>query len=680
MGLIALRLGHLQIAQALKWQAEARTFIDRPHLVETRRGTIRDRLGRVVAEDTACYDLAIDYRAMSLDDRWITQRALVRMTAAGLTSKTERRANILAYKARIADEIMGNPEQHIEGLAPAIARQCHLPLEEVRNRMEAIRARMMMLRQSRWLRQYDRNTDAENLAAGAYDLDAAMDFKEQQIAHTIVPAVTDEAAFYFEKHLDDLPGLVKVDATRRTYPYGAVGAHVVGLLRRVDQRQVDAEPFQRESDDEFVRENLHGYLPMDRTGAAGVERALEAVLRGSRGIRVIDTASERVIAEKSCAAIPGRDVQLTIDMELQKDLEAALQDANRHLLRGQDGQDHPVALVILDAANSDILASVSLPGYDPNTFDQHATELLHDQANRPLLNRVIQCSYPPGSTVKGLVAAAALSEKVTAPQDIITCNGHLFPNQPGVYRCWYYADYHAVHGPMHLVDALEQSCNIYFYTMGQRLGYDGMSKWYRAFGFGAPTGVGLAEEAGGIAPTPGGVVDPEAAKREAIFLGIGQGHIQVTPLQLANAYATLLRGGTKIAPRLVQSNVPPVIERLAIATDQLAVVREGLFRVVNGEHGTARKVMQMNTLVAGKTGTATARREVFENGQPRMKQDDDAWFVGYVPADQPRFVIAALMEFGGHGGAAAAPMAKEAIMELERHGYLPKLDVAEAVK
>ncbi len=669
VALLAVRLGQLQIAQAVHWQTEARTFIDRPHLVETTRGTIVDCNDRPVAIDTACYDLAIDYRAMSWDDRWITQLALDRLKAEGITDRAERRAKLAAYKARVNDQI--------ETIPAAIARVCGISTEELHARMDAIRARMQLLRQSRWSQQYDRHTDAENVAAGAYDLDTSMNFKEELIAHTIVPAVTDEAAFYFKKHLEDYPGLVIVDAKHRSYPYGDVAAHAIGVMRRVDQKQLDAEPFVRDIDDEYVPPKLHGYLPMDRMGGSGVERMAEAELRGSRGIRVIDIDTDQVIQTKSCAALPGQNIKLTLDIELQKDIETALKDANRHLLRGMDGQNHPVALVILNAADSTVLSMVSLPGFDLNTYDDHVLELMHDQVNHPLLNRVVQSAYPPGSTAKGVVATAALTEKVVTPQDTIVCNGHLFPNQPGIYRCWYYADFGATHGPLHLENALEQSCNIYFYTMGMRLGYDRLATWYRNFGFGSPTGIGLREEIGGIAPTAGGVLDPEAAKREAILLGIGQGHIQVTPLQLANAYATLLRGGEKMTPSLVESTEVPATVRIPLAVDQLPAVRQGLYLVVNGEHGTARKAFGMNIQLAGKTGTATAWRMVFDSptAQGHMKQDDDAWFVGYVPADRPKYVIAALMEFGGHGGAAAAPMAKEAIIQLERHDYLPKLDV-----
>jgi penicillin-binding protein 2 len=679
MVVISLRLGQLQIAQAVKWQAEARTFIDRPHLVETSRGSILDCHGHALALDTACYDLAIDYRAMSLDDRWITQRALARLNIEGVTGRAARRAKLLAYKAQIVDQIVGNPEKGVRGIAQVVAQKCNVPIEEVVARLQAIRARIQLLRQARWSMQYDRNTDAENIAAGAYDLDSAMDFKEEQIAHTLVPAVSNEAAFYFEKHLDDYPGLVKIDSRRRTYPYGEVAAQVIGTLRRVNPLQIEAEPFQRDSDSDEGPRNLHGYLPMDQMGGAGVERMAEAKLRGSRGIRVIDTAKDAVIEAKSCAALPGRDVKLTLDIDLQKDLEAALKDASRNLLKGHDGLDHPVAVVILNAADSKVLAMVSLPGYDLNTYDEHLSELMHDETNHPLINRAVQSAYPPGSTVKGLVATAALSEKLVTPDETLTCNGHLFPNQPGAYRCWIYEDFHATHGPVHLETALEQSCNIYFYTMGMRLGYDRIAKWYRQFGFGAPTGIGLGEE-DGRAPTPGAVTDTEAARREAIFLGIGQGPLQVTPIQMASAYATLLRGGLKIAPQVVESADAPPTSQLALAADQIPAVRAGLLAVVNNPHGTGYKAMRMNILVAGKTGTATAIRTVIENGEKHVKKDDDAWFVGYVPADQPKYVIVAVMEFGGHGGAAAAPMAREAIVQLERHDYLPKLDVPELVK
>jgi penicillin-binding protein 2 len=671
---ISLRLAQLQLAQAGKWQSEARKFIDRPQVVETSRGTILDRNDRPVAMDTACYDLAIDYRAMSLDDRWITQRAMARLNGEGVTGRAARRAKLLDYKAQIVDQIAGNPQKGIPGLALAIAQKCNLPIEEVVSRMQAIRARIQLLRQARWTQQYDRNTDAENIAAGAYDLDAGMDSKEEQIAHTIVPAVSNEVAFYFEKHLDDFPGLVKIDSRRRTYPYADVAAQTIGILRRVDGKQLDAEPFQRDDDAEDGRRNLHGYLPMDRMGGAGVERMGEAILRGSRGMRLIDTSKDEAIAEKGVAAIPGQDLKLTLDIELQKDIETALKDPSRNLLKGRDGLDHPVAVVILNASDSTVLAMISLPGYDLNTYDDHLSELLHDEANHPLLNRAVQSAYPPGSTVKGIVATAALTEHVVTEDETITCTGHLYPNLLDAYRC------DAVHGPVHLRTAIEQSCNVYFYNMGIRLGYDKISSWFRAFGFGSPTGLGLSEEIAGRAPRPGAITDPTVARYTSTFLGIGQGPIQVTPIQLANAYATLVRGGVSRVPRLVETENAPVTPTVSFSADTLRLVKEGLFDVVNGEHGTAHHALHMNISLAGKTGTATATRMVFENGQFHSRQDEDAWFVGYVPADQPQFIIAAVMEFGGHGGIAAAPMVRQAIVELEHHDYLPKLDMPELVR
>ena len=323
--------------------------------------------------------------------------------------------------------------------------------------------------------------------------------------------------------------------------------------------------------------------------------------------------------------------------------------------------------------------------------------------NRPLANRALE-SYQPGSTVKPLLATAALTEGVITPQTTITCNGYLYPSNPKAFRCAIYQETNgrASHGPLQLEDAIARSCNVYFYTVGNKLGIDNLAKWFDLYGLGRDTGFELPDSNGFIPKPLTATTDPDEAKINSLFLGIGQGPVNASPLQMANAYATLLRGGLDIAPRLLLDAAPKPEQRFTLDPQILATVKEGMRKVITV--GTAKDIFPNFKLpIGGKTGTADTSRPAFDpSGQPlydtsrpllnpdnspRLGPDQkplyarasekgtDAWFISYAPADQPKFVIAAVMEFGGYGRKAAAPMVKQALLQLEKHNYLEPLDI-----
>ena len=229
---------------------------------------------------------------------------------------------------------------------------------------------------------------------------------------------------------------------------------------------------------------------------------------------------------------------------------------------------------------------------------------------------------------------------------------------------------------MNMEQAIEESCNVYFYTMGKRLGLEKLTGWYQEFGLGSPTGIGIDESAGSL-PNMLRYTDADMAARESIQMGIGQGSLTATPMQMACAYATVLRGGVKIAPRLLMDDKSArVPQQVSIPASSLFPVRHGMDLVVAGAKGTAHKDLKLKLPIGGKTGTAqTTRTEVQPDGTQAAVDGVDAWFVGYAPADKPKFVIAALKEFGGHGGTSAVPLVKEAVLGLEREGYLPPVDL-----
>jgi penicillin-binding protein 2 len=695
---LGLRLGHLQLTEAQSWREEMQTFVHRTLPIETSRGTIYDRKGMAIARDVACYDLAIDYRAMTLDEAWVKAQAAERLKGEKVVGKEARAKRLAELQDQIADQIDAEPR--------AIAQICHLTADEIVSRYNDVRERIQALKQDRWSRPYERGGDkGEEGTPPATTGSPSIVLKEEVSAHTIVPNIPDEVSFYFQQHKEDYPGVVVVDSRRREYRYGDVACQVIGTLRGVDGPTLGGDRFKYP---DLVKGadagNLHGYLKGDLMGESGVEKLMEGVLRGTRGVRLKDlgaSGEEEETEGKRVDPQVGGDVQLTVDIGLQSDFQNAVRE--KHLLRGQDGKDHFAAVVVM-SMDGQVLTMWSSETYDLNRMEELRGQLIKDNYRRPLANRTLQ-AYTPGSTVKPMVAAAALEERVVNLGTTVNCVGYLFPGRPNVFRCSIFEEHHVGHGPVQLVDALEKSCNIYFYTAGRDLGVEKLTKWFDAFGLGRDSGFELPEQDGAI-PDLNGAGDADVRSSEAIFLGIGQGPVAVTPLQMAVAYGTLLKGGEVVRPRILAKGYERAgAARMGLAPETVRAVREGMEKVVGGDLGTARKVLGgMKLEVAGKTGSATAWGPVFDDagqpvwdtskpvknedgtvkvgadGQPVYRQMQEegthAWFVGYAPADKPQYVVSALMEFGGHGGGWAAPMAKEAFLQLERHGYLPAVDVA----
>ena len=660
-GIYLARLFQLQVTNTEQWKAESRSVSHRHNIIETARGTIFDRNNEPLARDEPCFDLAIDYRAMNLDDRWITRTARARLRGEQIPDRKDYLARLALEKANVADLVDAIPD--------AIRQHCGIPIDLVHARFNEIRARIRVLHQDRWGRKYDAEGDKQNGPIFA-EADLNKELRDENISHTLVSNIPDSVAFYFMQNKEQYPGLRVIDSRRRAYPYNDVACHLIGAMRAVDKPAVDANPFDMP---DLLASNdpgrLGGYLPGDRTGESGIERFAEDSLRGFRGARLMQLGADD--PERHLDPVRGKDVRLTLDVKLQRDIQASLLDPTRNLLKGADGQDHLVALVVL-SMQGEVLVMISLPTYDLNHFEELLPKLIAaPKENSYLVNRAIAAAYPPGSTIKPLIATAGLSEGVITPNDTITCNGFLFPGKPTQFRCDIYLEHNATHGPLQLATALEKSCNIYFYTVGSRLGLERELRWLDLFGFNHNTGVELYES-DGITPDPKDLADPELAKTESILLGIGQGRVTATPLQMANAYATLLRGGENIKPHVLADAPLERSRRVTISPSIVATLRDGMVRVVKS--GTGKTAFAgLKEPLGGKTGSATTGRMITVNGE-QVRGDSDAWFVGYAPADNPQYVIAAVKEFGGHGGVAAAPLVKETVLQMEKHGYLPKLD------
>ncbi|MBX7145064.1 MAG: penicillin-binding protein 2 [Oligoflexia bacterium] len=448
-----------------------------------------------------------------------------------------------------------------------------------------------------------------------------------------------------------LPGVIINVEPTRNYAYGPFAAHVLGYIREITRTQLDSPQFA-------------GYRIGDLVGQFGIESRWESLLQGKHGEqRVIVNALGTRIGEFSYEPeVAGSEVTLTLDYELQRVAEEGLKDK-----RG--------AVVALDPQSGEILAMASSPAFDPNIF---ATEISSDRwrdlvfgPDKKLNNRVVQGGYPPGSVFKIMMAVAGLAEGVVTPNERINCPGFLhFGNRN--YRCHKQSG----HGSVDLKEALAQSCDVYFYTVGQRLGIDRIHEFASRFGLGRPTRLDLVEENPGLIPSTEWkrryFKNPEDKKwypGETLSVAIGQGAVVTTPLQIARALAALVNGGRLLRPYLVKSVAategefrddrfgPEEQGRLDVEKRILDTVREGLVAVVNDPRGTGHRAQiaeRKDIVVAGKTGTAQVVSLNLSGSHEHL--NDHAWFAGYAPADDPKIVVVALVENGGHGGSAAAPV------------------------
>jgi penicillin-binding protein 2 len=459
-----------------------------------------------------------------------------------------------------------------------------------------------------------------------------------------------------ESHRYALPGVTTDVRPRRRYVEGALAPHLLGTLGQVREQQLATRAFADYRSGEVV-------------GQSGVEASLEAHLRGRAGGRnvVIDVAGREVEVLDEVDPQPGGNVVLTLDWDLQRVAWEGFQRPDA--LRPAAG-----AVVVLDPRNGDVLVLVSSPGYDPNDFvggiDTVTWRTLSEDRRQPLHDRALSGQYPPGSTYKPMVAAAALEEGLVPPGHRVFCPGHWKLGRR-TYRCWKRAG----HGWVDLERALVESCDVFFYELGRRLGIDRLAYFARGFGFGRKTGIGFPQEKAGLVPTTAWKLARRGERwieGETISSAIGQGYNLTTPLQLAVATAALANGGEQVRPRYLlqrtdrDGRVLEEAERevrgtAPIALEHLNRVRDVLIGVVEDPRGTGRAARVPGLELAGKTGTAQVvglvHTEDLEAEEIQESHRDHAWFTAFAPARDPEIVVVVLVEHGGHGGSAAAPIA-----------------------
>ncbi len=462
-----------------------------------------------------------------------------------------------------------------------------------------------------------------------------------------------DQALSLELILKELPGVSLEKNPRREYPAGEVFSHILGYTGRVDEQ---------------VLKTNKDYVQDDYIGKDGIELYYEKQLKGENGKKQLEVdAAGKVVKELASSDYkPGNSLVLSIDSNLQKEANAALSEGL------QKARVAKGVVVIMNPQTGEILSLVSIPNFDNNLFaagikpDQYAS-LINDD-NQPLFNRVVSGTYSNGSTIKPVVAAAALQEGVITENSTVTCHGAIdVPNQynPSIvynFPCWLKSG----HGTLSVEGALANSCDVFFYTVSggngdiQGLGAEKLASYMHLFGLGEKSGVDLPNENEGLVPTPGW---KQAAKSETWYqgdtyhMGIGQGDVLTTPLQVLNYTACFANGGTLYQPQLdrqiidsdgkIVHDFRPIIKRQNfIKPEDIAIVREGMRQTVTS--GTAKMLSSVSVPVAGKTGTA----EVVAGGEMQ------AWFTCFAPYDNPQIALTVLLEKGGEGSEYAVPVAK----------------------
>jgi penicillin-binding protein 2 len=467
-----------------------------------------------------------------------------------------------------------------------------------------------------------------------------------------------------ETHRRELPGLNVVATPVRFYPFKALGAHTIGFLNEV-------------SGEDLKRLRGLGYYAGQSVGRSGLERAWESYLRGKDGeLRVVvdvqgqelDGSPHRV-AQRSVREepTPGLDMRLTLDMDMMRAAERAF--------RGQPSG----GVAVVDIKTGRVRALYSKPGYDLNEMGGGLTESrakeLFDNPFRPLIDKTTYETYFPGSTFKPISAIAALQDSIMTSSVHYDCPGYYELGQRR-FRCSH------VHGDTDMREALTRSCNVYFYKLAEQVGIDRIAAYAREFGLGQKTGLGINTEASGFVPSRDWYAKNHNNKYHLGFTlntAIGQGDTRVTLIQLVMVYAALANNGALYVPQLVErveqadgstvEEFPPRVRRhINIDPAHMALIKQGLFGVVNERDGTAYEArIEGGVLVAGKTGTAeVSKKKLNPKEDPRREwyyRRAHSWFAGYAPADNPELAIAVIVEHGGTGGKFAGPIATSVLQD-----------------
>ena len=454
-------------------------------------------------------------------------------------------------------------------------------------------------------------------------------------------------------HLPELSAISIEEGQWRHYPFADHSSHLIGYVGKVSEDEVD--------DDQPLL-----MMPDMKIGKNGIESVYEEKLQGKAGAKQMEVnATGSPVRElHRTPATPGDELPLTIDNRLQEFCIQAL---------GEESG----AIVVMDVNTGEVLALVSMPAFDPNEFSKgikagYYNELRNNK-RAPLMNKAIAGQYPPGSTFKMMTGLAGLkSGKFTANSHVF-CNGTFYLGAHP-FTCWKVEG----HGSMDMASALQQSCDVFFYTVAHEVGIEGMAAMASDFGLGQKSGLGLRGEQPGIVPSPAWKLKAGRGQwnpGETINSAIGQGDTLTTPIQLATMTARLVNGGKKVQPRLLLHEEDKFLGQIDVSPEHLAVIRDGMYRVANTPHGTAygSTIKDEQYAFGGKTGTSQVKKLLVHGQNQKLLPWEfrhHAWFVGYAPVNKPEICCSVIIEHGGGGAATAAPVARDVLrkaLELRRN-------------
>lgn len=462
---------------------------------------------------------------------------------------------------------------------------------------------------------------------------------------------------YIENNHFNLPGVRIEVVPAREYLFGNLSSHMVGYLSEINK-------------EELQKSKQGEYEGGDRIGKQGLEKLFEKDLRGEKGMSMLEVNSRGF--EKSQLAhkqpLPGNDIKLTIDADLQIAAEKALQ--------GRAG-----AVVATEINTGRLLVLASSPALQLNEFvggiSQKAWKAMLDNPLNPLPNKAIQGLYPPASTYKMVTALAGLGEEIVTSDTTVNCTGSIkLGNQ--TFRCWKKTG----HGTINLKRALAESCDVYFYQLGQELHVDTLASYANSLGLGKKTGINLEHEKSGLIPTAAWKLKKYRERwqgGENLTISIGQGFNLTTPLQVNIMTAAIANGGTTFRPQFIEEIIDPDGKRVQQFSPikngeflgkkvNLELIRDGLVAAVNESYGTGKQASLKNITVAGKTGTAQVVHlshveDIEDEDDIPYKMRDHAWFTCYAPAEKPEIAVTVLVEHGSHGGSTAAPIARQVLLK-----------------
>ena len=625
---IAARLVHVQTVLPPRFEAAWTETTQRREPIAPRTGRLLAADGVVLADDIERHDLEVHYRWIEqpCDPVWLTRETLARLPRSHRRDPVRRaaaRAEVLADRDRLHDDLRAllGPEAFDRRRA-AIQSRVDRMRRVVLDRRE--QSATSATRPRGWAGWWDaissELTQPPERTAGRFVL------KEETDYHPLLTDAPVEVVGLIESAPRRFRGLRVGRHSRRRYPLGDTAAHVLGF-RRVDGASEAATA----------------------RGQAGLERSFDRTLSGQPGeaVLTLDWAGQEQSRRPMRNAVDGRDVTLTIHAGWQRQAEAALDEAiDTHQADGG-------VLLVVDCWSGAVRVAASGPRVDPNLYlrpDPVRWAKHQADPRRPFFPRISRMALPPGSTFKLLTAAAALESGLDANETFL-CQG--YRSRPDRERCAIFVARGVGHGELTLTAAIARSCNVVFYDLADRLGHPTLADWASRSGFGWTTGIELPGEAAGSVPQPPDRGRLPSGRRQ---LAIGQGELTATPLQVARLTAAIANGGRLIQPHLTDSTSDVGYSRLTrvqpwpgVSPSTLAVLRDGMVQAVAAPGGTAHRLAALPVPVAGKTGTAETEGR------------SHAWFTGYFPAGDPRYALVAVLEHGGSGGQAAAPLAGAAI-------------------